>query len=190
MKNALILICVLSTQLLAQPPAEWCHGIVNVYHCGLPDEKIPFVIPVVHVMPTSPPNVYKTDNLLMSTNYMICLRDVCKSFDKETYDLISQLSLDLAKDMNHAGQRQRIIKVGDDAELAALGTKVDVGEFSMGHVCIPRQKYTFTINLRDHFTDLTFTCLNEFELSGPRIKTYKSGVLKPYFGGPTWTNIR
>lgn len=195
MKKIVITLFALSIQLAAQVPAEWCHGIVNTYHCGLPDERVPFVVANVRMPNPVPVFPLPTTHINSAgiNEYQICLGDgICQHFNKETYETIMRLSYDMAKDLANQ-PRQRSIRSGSDAELAALGSKVEAGIFAMGHVCIPKQKYTFTIGLQDRYTDITFTCLNDpthLELSSPKIRNYREGKLVPYTGGPTWTNVR
>lgn len=144
-----------------QPPPAYCSLRANPYHCGLPDERVPFVVPVVRMENPVPAFVYA------GIDQMTRLRPGFVS-----------------------APRTRDVRSGGDPELEALGKRVTVGTMFMGMHCLVGQKYVFTIGLRDNFTDITYTCAAPLRLSSPAFRSYKNGKMVPYTGGPTWTNVR
>jgi hypothetical protein len=153
-------------------PPEYCHTVVNWYHCGHVDERRPRPLPVFEEIQTPAPGIP------IGPGWMYGWIDATGIHNgMPPYEVWMK--------------QQRGAREGGDEELRALGSVVNVGEMMMGHICIAHQKYIYTMEMRDITTTMTFTCnADELTLSGPTIKHIRGGHMVPYMGGPTWVNVK
>lgn len=190
----IVLLVVAGHRALSQTWPEYCNRDAygrfvsyNAWHCNMPDERHPRERVLMETETQELVDDIPTRPLPIGVEWIggqwMPIRDFYSGF------LIygGPESAIPAVSASSSNYRQ-----GGDAELAALGPVVQVGEMIMTHICIAGQKYISTVALRQDVVTMTFTCAkDELHLLGPVVKhTVVKGTMMPYSGGPTWDNVK